>query len=88
LLSKPVENLFQEIIVVVVSTVEEMTEVEKKEAIEGMEIVVEDQVEILMEETNGNVRIYLKKSLPLPGFKMKVISYPFKANKKEVYVTA
>jgi len=53
-----------------------------------MEIVVEDQVEILMEETNGNVRIYLKKSLPLPGFKMKVISYPFKANKKEVYVTA
>jgi hypothetical protein len=74
--------------VVVVSTVEEMTEVEKKEAIEGMEIVVEDQVEILMEETNGNVRIYLKKSLPLPGFKMKGISYPFKANKKEVYVTA
>ncbi|MEY3321275.1 MAG: hypothetical protein RLZZ417_858 [Bacteroidota bacterium] len=53
-----------------------------------MEIVVEELVEIQMEETNGNVSIYLKKSLPLPGFKTKVISCLFKANKKEFYVTA
>lgn len=53
-----------------------------------MEIVEEELVEMLKEETNGNVSIYLKKSLPLPGFKIKVVFLLFKANKKEFYVTA
>jgi hypothetical protein len=46
-----------------------MKEVAKKVATEEMVIVAEVPVETRKEETNGNVSIYLKKSLPLPGFR-------------------
>jgi hypothetical protein len=47
--------------VAVVSPEVEMIEVVKKVAIEETEIAEEVRVEVRMEETNGNVSIYLKK---------------------------
>jgi hypothetical protein len=64
-----VEKPYRVIIVVVVMRVAEMIEGLKKGAIEEMEIVAGVPEEMQKEETNGNVSIYLKKSLPLPGFK-------------------
>jgi hypothetical protein len=61
LLNKPVVNLSPETIVEVVSQEVVMIEVVKKVAIEETEIAEEDLAEMQMEETNGNVSIYLKK---------------------------
>jgi hypothetical protein len=61
LLNKPVVNQFLETTVAVVSPEVEMIEVVKKVAIEETEIAEEVRVEVRMEETNGNVSIYLKK---------------------------
>jgi hypothetical protein len=74
--------------VAVVSNEEVMREEVKKEGIEETAIAAGDQGEIRTEETNGNVSNCLKKSLPLPGFKIKGVSTLFKAYKKESYVTA